>query len=267
MEQMTLAGNIAIPQIGLGTYDLKEAEIGSGLEAGYRLLDTAWQYGNEKEVGKAVKASGIKREELFITTKLWTEDIRLGKVREELEESLRNLQMEYVDLYLIHWPAEKFEAAWAEMVKLKEEGKIRAIGVSNFQIRHFKQLMQASEIVPILNQAEYHPYFQNRDIVSYCAKNRIAVQAWCPLGGSYANFTKKEVFTLLADKYGKTPAQIILRWHIQKGMLAIPRSSDRNRQKENLDVFSFRLLPEDMKIIDMLDTGQRIGPGPDNFQF
>ena len=151
-----------VPMIGLGTFDLKAEEILAGIQVGYRLLDTAWQYGNEAEVGKAVKESGVKREEIIITTKLWTDDIRKRRVREACEESLRAFRMDYVDLYLIHWPAEGFEYAWEIMTQLKEEGKIRAVGVSNFQEHHLKALERVSATRPVLNQIECHPYFRNQ---------------------------------------------------------------------------------------------------------
>lgn len=267
MVQITLDDGNLIPQLGLGTFDLKEEHIYRALEMGYRLLDTAWQYGNEAEVGRAVRKSGIKREGLTITTKLWTDDVRTGRVRRALEDSLRNLQMDYVDLYLIHWPAEGFERAWLEMVQLKKEGKIRSIGVSNFKIHHLEALKNVSDEVPVLDQIECHPYFYDTDVIRYCRKDNIAVQAWCPLGGASARFPEKAVFHKIAERYGKTPAQIILRWHLQNGMLVIPRSSDAGRARENLDIFDFELMREDMDTIDALNTGKRIGADPDAFCF
>lgn len=256
-----------IPEVGLGTFDLNEKEIVSGLRAGYRLLDTAWQYGNEDQVGRAVKSSGIKREELVITTKLWTEDIRKNRVREEFEESLARLKADYVDLYLIHWPAEGFEKAWEIMVKLKEEGKVRALGVSNFNQQHLMRLEEISQEAPVLNQIECHPLFQNRDLLRYCKSRGLAVQAWCPLGGSYTKITEHETLKGLALKYEKTPAQIILRWHLQSGRLIIPRTSKKERLKDNIHLFDFAIDKEDMELIDKMDTGRRIGADPDCFDF
>ncbi len=188
-------------------------------------------------------------------------------MRAALESSLRNLQMDHVDLYLIHWPAEKFERAWLEMIKLKEEGKIRSIGVSNFEIHHLEALKEIADVMPVVDQIECHPYFYNRKVIQYCREHDIAVQAWCPLGGAFAKLPEKEAFREIAERYGKTPAQIILRWHIQKGMLIIPRSSDGERLRENMDIFDIRLRAEDMDAIDALDTGKRIGADPDDFYF
>lgn len=259
--------NVEIPQMGLGTFDLKEKEILAGIETGYRLLDTAWQYGNEVDVGRAIKKSSVKREAIVVTTKLWTEDIRKKQVRRALEDSLRNLQTDYVDLYLIHWPAVGYLQAWEVMLKLKEEGKVKEIGVSNFQKHHIETLKEISDIMPTLNQIECHPYFQNKEIISYCEAQGILTQAWCPLGGSYSKFIEHDIFIKLAEKYRKTPAQIILRWHIQKNMYVIPRTSSVQRLKQNLEVFDFVIDEGDMKLIDGLDTGRRIGADPDNFNF
>lgn len=267
MNRIIAGQGFSIPQIGLGTFGLKEPHILEALRLGYRLIDTAWQYGNEADVGRAVRASGVERGELSVTTKLWTEDIRRRRAREALEESLRNLMTEYVDLYLIHWPAEGFEQAWLEMGKLKAEGKIRALGVSNFQMHHFEKLREVSDGFPAVNQIECHPFFQNREVSDYCRRHGVAVQAWCPLGGSYARFFEKEIFGDMGKKYQKSPAQIILRWHVQRGMCAIPRSSHPARLRENLEVFGFQLEDADMARIDALDTGRRIGADPDRFQF
>lgn len=267
MQTVAWNSNVKIPQIGLGTFGLKEESIQEAIQIGYRLLDTAWQYGNEVEVGNAVKHSGIARSSFFITTKLWTDDIRVGHVKEELEQSLKHLQMEYVDLYLIHWPAAGFERAWVVMEQLQKQGKVREIGVSNFAEHHFAELKQMSDCVPILNQVECHPYFQNRQIIDYCQRNGIITQAWCPLGGSYSKMVEKEVFQTIADKYGKTPAQVILRWHLQRGVYIIPRSSNRERLKSNFSLLDFELAEQDMEIINGLDTGKRMGADPDNFAF
>lgn len=267
MENVKLNEGYFIPKLGLGSFDLKEKSISEAIDLGYRLIDTAWQYGNESEVGKAVKQSGIKREEIFITTKLWTDNIRENRVEEGLEESLKNLQTDYVDLYLIHWPAKGFEKAWLEMAKLKEQGKVRNIGVSNFNKHHFDELKQLSDIIPVLNQIERHPYFHNSEIVDYCQNNGILVQAWCPLGSPFGNLMNNTILKNLAEKYNKDSAQIILRWHIQKGILVIPRSVSAEHLKSNIDIFDFELSKDDMDVIDKLNTGKRIGADPDNFDF
>jgi len=267
MKNIILNNELSVPQIGLGTYDLKADSIKAAMDIGYRLIDTAWQYGNETEVGKAVKESGVGRENVFITTKLWTDDIRSGKIREAFEKSLKNLQTDYLDLYLIHWPAKGFEKAWEVMTELYSERKIRAIGVSNFNQHHFEELSKISDIVPVLNQIESHPCFQNKDVIGYCRKNNIAVQAWCPLGGSFSHLVDNDIFKPIAAKHKKTPAQIILRWHLQREVMIIPRSSKKERLKTNIDLFDFNLDNNDMDIINKLDTGYRMGSDPDNFNF
>ncbi len=266
MNYFSIWGEQKIPQIGLGTFDLKEESIRSGIEIGYRLIDTAWQYGNEKEVGNAVRTCSIPREDIFVTTKLWTEHVRTNSTRNALEESLRNLQLEYIDLYLIHWPAEGYEKAWETMIQLKEEGKIKNIGVSNFTEEQLKNL-ESYGVKPVLNQIESHPYFRNDDLIQECEKRGILAQVWCPLGGSYSNLKANQVFERLSEKYGKTPAQIILRWHIQRKVLLIPRSKNYQRLKENVEVFDFQLEKEDMRKIDELETGKRMGADPKNFNF
>lgn len=266
MEYTQIAEGIAIPKIGLGTYDLKSDSIRNGIDAGYRLFDTAWQYGNECEVGKAVLESGIDREDIFVTTKLWTKQIRMSIVREALEESLRNLKMDYVDLYLIHWPADGFEKAWEEMNILMKEGKIKAIGVSNFNKRQLDKIANIG-VSPAVNQIESHPYFRNDELIKECVNRNIKVQAWCPLGGSYSSLKTDKLFEEIAQKYDRTPAQIILRWHIQRGLMVIPRSSNIMRLKDNIHVFDFKLDEADMSKINALDTGIRMGADPDNFNF
>ena len=266
MEYIQMANGVKMPKIGLGTFDLKADSIRNGLEAGYRLLDTAWQYGNESEVGKAVKESGIDREKIFITTKLWTEQIRMNKVREALEESLHNLKMDYVDLYLIHWPADGYEKAWEVMNDLMKDGKIKNIGVSNFNRKHLEAIAYTG-VVPIMNQVESHPYFKNEEVINECIGKNIKIQVWCPLGGSYSGLKSDKLFEELSYKYGKTPAQIILRWHIQRGMMAIPRSSNPKRLRDNIQIFDFELEETDMNKINALDTGKRMGADPDKFNF
>lgn len=266
MEYTQTADGTKIPKIGLGTFDLKTASIRNGLETGYRLLDTAWQYGNEAEVGTAVRESGIGREGIFITTKLWTDHIRAGKVREALEESLRNLKMDYVDLYLIHWPAGGYEKAWEEMISLMEEGKTRNIGVSNFQEHHLDAIADTG-VAPAVNQIESHPYFRNDEVIDACRRKNIPVQAWCPLGGPYSNLKSNRLFEELSYKYDKTPAQVILRWHMQRGMMVIPRSSNIKRLRDNIQIFDFELDETDMMKINALDTGKRMGADPDHINF
>lgn len=267
MEFFETSTGLRIPQIGLGSYSLKADEIYNAIQSGYTLIDTAWQYGNEEEVAKAIKKSGKSREDIIISTKLWTEDIRKNQIQKEFEESLRNLQTNYIDIYLIHWPAVGFERAWETMLKLKEEGKIREIGVCNFNPHHFDELKKVSGIVPILNQIESHPYFQNTKMIEFCKERKIIPQAWCPLGGAYSKLVEDDFLKDVSEKYGKTPAQIILKWHLQRGIWVIPRSIDRGRQIDNIDLFDFELEIGDIEKINQMDTGNRIGPDPDNFNF
>lgn len=267
MEFFETSTGLKIPQIGLGSYALKADAICNAIQSGYTLIDTAWQYGNEKEVGKAIRNSGKSREDLIISTKLWTEDIRQNQIVKEFEESLRNLQTDYIDIYLIHWPAVGFERAWETMARLKEEGKIIEIGVCNFNSHHFDELTNVSGIVPILNQIESHPYFQNTKMIKFCKDKEIIPQAWCPLGGAYSKLVNDDSFKIFSRKYKKTPAQIILKWHLQRGVWVIPRSANRERQIDNMDLFDFELEIEDMEKINHMDTGNRIGPDPDNFNF
>ena len=266
MNYFDLSESVRIPQIGLGTFDLKEESILNGLEAGYRLLDTAWQYRNECEVGKAIKHSGLKREEIFITTKIWTDFIRSGEIEKALHESLENLTLDYIDLLLIHWPATGYESAWEKMIELREKGLVKNIGVSNFTAQMIDNI-SVSGVLPVVNQIESHPYFQNDEVIDFCKEKNIMPQAWCPLGGSYSDLKNNPLFEELSGKYSKSPAQIILRWHIQRNMLIIPRTQNKERLRDNMDIFDFELSSEDVKKINSLNTGRRMGADPENFNF
>lgn len=266
MNYFDVSETVRIPQIGLGTFDLKEESILNGLEAGYRLLDTAWQYKNEQEVGKAIKKSGINREELFVTTKIWTDFIRSGEIEKALHESLENLTLDYIDLLLIHWPATGYESAWEKMIELREKGLVKNIGVSNFTAQMIDNI-SVSGVLPVVNQIESHPYFQNDEVIDFCKEKNIMPQAWCPLGGSYSDLKNNALFEELSGKYSKSPAQIILRWHIQRNMLIIPRTQNKERLRDNMDIFDFELSSEDVKKINSLNTGRRMGADPDCFNF
>ena len=266
MNYFDLSENVRIPQIGLGTYDLKEESILNGLEAGYRLLDTAWQYRNECEVGKAIKHSGLKREEIFVTTKIWTDFVRNGEIEKSLYESLENLELDYVDLLLIHWPTIGYESAWEKMIGLRDSGLIKNIGVSNFTEQMIENISR-SGVMPAINQIESHPYFRNDEVIMFCKGKHIMPQAWCPLGGSYSDLKNNALFEKMSEKYAKTPAQIILRWHIQRNVLIIPRTKNKLRLRDNMNVFDFELMDEDVEKINSLDTGRRMGADPENFNF
>ena len=270
MQYITLSNGVTIPQLGLGVFRTPAGEttinsVRWALEAGYRHIDTAMIYHNEEGVGIGMKESGVPREEIFLTTKLWTSDIRGGTIREGLEGSLKRLQTDYVDLYLIHWAAEGFENAWLEMEKLYGEGKIRAIGVSNFHKQHMVSLRKVMNIVPMVNQIESQPYFNNQALIDNCLRDHVDVEVYSPLGGTGGHVLEDETLAALAEKYGKTPAQIVIRWHLQRGLIVLPKSTHKERIVSNLDVFDFELTAEDMKVIGGLDRGERAGGDPDTF--
>ena len=263
---------VEIPRLGLGTWQAQKGGMARqavewALEAGYRHIDTAKIYGNEAGVGQGMRDSGVPREDIFLTTKLWNEDIRRGRVKEAFAESLAALQTDYVDLYLIHWPAKGFEQAWSQMEELHKAGKIRSIGVSNFHKHHFDSLEKTAKILPAANQIESHPYFTNQELVDYCQSRGIAVEVWSPLGGTGGNLLKDATLNELAEKYGRTTAQIVLRWHIQRNMIVLPKSTHRDRIFSNREIFDFELSGDDMKRIQGLQRNQRVGPDPDNFNF
>lgn len=267
MEYIRLNNGMEMPQLGIGGFSQSEDAIETALSLGYRLIDTAAQYENEEQVGAAIRNSSVGRDEIFLTTKLWTEDIRQNRTREAFFESLQRLKTDYVDLYLLHWPAEGFERAWLEMEKLQKEGYIRAIGVSNFHPKHFVKLEETASVSPVVNQVESHPRFNNRNLIIFCEKKDIRTEAWCPFGGTGARMLQNTTLLELAEKYQRTSAQIILRWDIQRGVIVIPRSAHRERMQENMQIFDFILSEEDMEKIDGLDAGRRLGADPENFLF
>ncbi|GAB7388767.1 aldo/keto reductase [Bacillaceae bacterium] len=267
----TLPNGVKMPWLGLGVYKAKEGEeveraVRTALEAGYRSIDTAAFYENETGVGKAVRESGLPREEIFVTTKVWNDRQGYEPTLQAFEESRKKLGLDYIDLYLIHWPVKgKYKDTWRALEKLYKDGWVRAIGVSNFQIHHLQDLLQACEIAPMVNQVEFHPRLTQKELLAFCKENRIQLEAWSPLmrGEILTEPTVGEI----AQKYGKTPAQIILRWDLQHGVVTIPKSVRAERIKENADIFDFALSPEDMEKIDALNQNKRIGPDPDNFDF
>lgn len=271
---LKLNNGVMIPQLGFGVFraaDGSETEnaVRWALEAGYRHIDTAKIYGNESSVGQAIRASGIPRSEIFLTTKLWTEDVRAGRTRAAFEESLAQLGTDYVDLYLIHWPAEGFARAWAEMEALYKEGRIRAIGVSNFHRHHLEELAKTAEIKPAVDQIESHPYLTNQPLIDYCQGQGIDVEVWSPLGGSLgkADILHDETILALAQKYGKSAAQVALRWHLQRGVIVMPKSVHQERIAANFDIFDFALSEQDMAAISALNRDLRVGSHPDHFNF
>ncbi len=267
---ISLNDSNAIPQLGLGVWKADggqevEQAVLHALSAGYRLIDTAMVYQNEDGVGRAIAQSGIDRQELFITTKLWNSDQGADKVRPALLASLERLKLDYVDLYLIHWPMPArglYVETWKELIKLQSEGLIKTIGVSNFNIEHLEELKKHTSVLPAVNQVELHPYFQQRELREYCHANSIRVESWSPIGGSTGDLLNNDTLQELAAKYGKSPAQVVIRWHLQHGLIVIPKSTNQSRIQENIDVFDFELSSEHMVLIDSLETGKRFGPDP-----
>ncbi|WP_295250861.1 aldo/keto reductase [uncultured Catenibacterium sp.] len=263
-----LNDEVEMPIIALGVWrsheDTKQAVL-SALKNGYRHIDTAAVYGNEEAVGEAIKESGISRDELFITTKLWNEDVRNRNTREALKTSLEKLGLDYVDLYLIHWPAEGYVEAYLEMEKLQKEGLIRSIGVSNFRKSHLENLLSKVNVIPSVDQIETNPQFVDEDTIQFCKDNKIVVEAWSPLGSGAC--LKNNEINSIADKYHKSVAQIILRWLLQKEVVVLPKSVHENRIIENINLFDFELSEEDMHLIDQLNQHKRTGPDPDTFDF
>jgi 2,5-diketo-D-gluconate reductase A len=273
VPQVTLRPGLSMPQLGYGVFQIPPEEtvqsVEVALEAGYRSIDTAAIYGNEAEVGKAVQAAqgrGIDRDELFLTTKLWNGDQGYDSTLAAFEASLTALDTDYVDLYLIHWPVpehDRYVDSWRALERLYAEGRVRAIGVSNFHIPHLRRLMDETQVVPAVNQIELHPYLAQRELREFHAAHGIVTEAWSPL--AKGGLLDDPVVTELAARYGKAPAQIVLRWHIQLGNVVIPKSVTRERIIENRDVFDVELAREDLARLDALDRGGRIGPDPDTF--
>lgn len=272
MNYVQLNNGVNIPQLGLGVFRTEEGDqtrnaVRWALEAGYRHIDAAKIYGNEKSVGDGMRESGVARSEIFLTTKLWNEDIRQGRTKAAFEESLAALQTDYIDLYLIHWPADGYQRAWTEMEEIYAAGKIRAIGVSNFHKHHLERLEKSAKVLPAVNQIESHPYFSNQELIDLCQEKGMSVEVWSPLGGTGGNLMEDPALRALAEKYGKTPAQIILRWDIQRNVIVIPKSTHQERIVSNQQIFDFALSEEDMALISGLNRGQRVGSNPDNFNF
>jgi len=263
---VTLNDGCQMPQIGFGVWQLSEEQVESAvlkaLEVGYRHIDTAMIYGNEAGVGRAVRESGLPREEIFITTKLWNTDHE--RASQALEESLARLGLDYVDLYLIHWPKlglDKRVEAWAAMERARAKGLIRSIGLSNFTPRFLDEILENGTVVPAVNQVEYHPTFQQRAVEAANAVAGVVTQAWSPLG--QAKDLDNAVLQKIAKELGRTPAQVVLRWHLQAGRVVIPKSATPARIAENFAVTDFALTPEQVAAIDALDCGNRLGQDPD----
>jgi len=264
--KVKLSNGVEMPIFGLGTFQMRSGKetqqaVLAALEAGYRLIDTAQMYGNEEDVGIALKESGIPREEVFITTKLWNSEHGYQKALNACEESLEKLGLPYVDLYLIHWPVQGLRnETWKAMETLLEKGKCRAIGVSNYMIRHLEELLAISDTVPAVNQVEFSPYLYLKDLLEFCRSHKIQLEAYSPLTKGHKLSDPK--LEAIAKGYSKTPAQILIRWVLQKEVVVIPKSSHRERILENAEVFDFEISPEDMKLLDSFNQNMRTSWDP-----
>ncbi|WP_131973310.1 aldo/keto reductase [Exiguobacterium sp. s166] len=270
MEFVTLNNGLVMPQLGYGVFKVPEQEVyeavREALRVGYRSIDTAMIYENEAGVGRALKDSGIPREDIFLTTKVWNKDQGYERTLAAFETSLQKLGVDYVDLYLIHWPMpdeDLYMDTWRALEQLYRDGKTKAIGVSNFHIPHLTRVLEEGTVVPAVNQIELHPFLSQEAIRAFCQKNGIVVEAWSPLMKGRDALTDP-VITDIAARHGKTPAQVVLRWHLQHDIIAIPKSVTPSRIQENLDIFDFVLSPDDMRQIDQLNRNERTGSNPDD---
>jgi methylglyoxal/glyoxal reductase len=268
---VTLKNGVKMPLFGLGVFLSKEGlEVENAvlisLEAGYRHIDTAAVYGNERGVGKAVKKSGIPRNEIFITSKVWNSDQGYQTTFDAFEESIERLGTDYIDLYLIHWPKGEISLeTWKALEEIYAQGRVKAIGVSNFLVHHLEMLLRHSKIIPMVNQVEFHPYLQQPSLQQFCTDHQIRLEAWSPIMKGKVN--EIPMLQILGLKYGKTPVQITLRWELQKQIVTIPKSVHHDRILSNANVFDFEISPEDMAKIDNLNREQRVGPHPDKITF
>ncbi|MCK6205781.1 MULTISPECIES: aldo/keto reductase [Bacillus] len=266
-----LHNGVEMPWFGLGVFKVQEGSevidsVKAAIKNGYKSIDTAAIYGNEEGVGQAIKESGAPREELFITTKVWNSEQGYDSTLAAFDESLSKLGLEYVDLYLIHWPVKgKYKDTWRALEKLYKDGRVRAIGVSNFHVHHLEDLLETAEIVPMVNQVEYHPHLAQLELREFCKQKGIQLEAWSPL--KQGQLLDEPVITEIAEKHKKSPAQIILRWDLQNEVITIPKSVKEHRIIENADIFDFELSSEDMEKIDALNKNERVGADPDNFNF
>ncbi|MGM9944726.1 MAG: aldo/keto reductase [Lysinibacillus sp.] len=267
----TLANGVEMPIFGLGVYKMTDPQetieaITKALQVGYRAIDTASLYYNEEQVGEAIRHSGVARENLFVTTKVWNSDQGYDNTLKAFETSLKKLNMDYVDLYLTHWPVEgKYLDTYRAIERLYEEKLIRVPGVSNHHAHHLEQILRSANTPPMVNQVEVHPYLSQEPLRAFCREHHIAVTAWSPLGRG--GVLQDETIIKIAEKYGKSAAQVVLRWHLQHNIMVIPKSVTPSRIEENANIFDFVLSNEDMAVIDSLNRNQRFGKDPDNFHF
>lgn len=265
-----LNNGVEMPYFGLGVYLSKDGNevinaVKTAIDHGYRHIDTAAIYNNEVGVGEGIKSSSVDRKEIFLVSKVWNSDQGYDSTLRAFDASLERLGTDYLDLYLIHWPKEKSKETWRAMERLYNEKRVRAIGISNFLKHHVEDLLEAAEVVPMVNQMEFHPYLVQQELVDFCQSKGIQYEAWSPL--MQGHVFDLDIMKQLAKKYSKTIAQVVLRWDLQKGVVTIPKSSKKERIIANADVFDFELSDEDMQLLDGLNQNKRFGPDPDNFDF
>ena len=264
---VTLSNATRMPYLGLGVYQMEEGEevynaVSQAIANGYRLIDTAAAYDNEAGVGRAVRESPVARDEVFVTSKVWNTEQGFQNTLKAFDRSIRTMKFDYLDLYLIHWPVKgKYKDTWKALETLYTEGRIKAIGVSNFLTHHLEDLMADAKIYPMVNQVEFHPHLIQPDLLDFCRKNDIQVQAWSPL--MRGKVKDEKTLKKIGEKYGKSPAQIVLRWDLQKNVTTIPKSSNPEHIRSNAEIFDFELSADEMKMIDKLDRNSRLGEHPD----
>ena len=267
----TLHNGVKMPYFGLGVYLSQDGQevinaIQWAVEAGYRHIDTAAIYHNERGVGEGVRNCGVARDELFVVSKVWNTEQGYDSTLKAFDDTMDRLGLDVLDLYLVHWPkAGKYKDTWRAMERIYDEGRVRSIGVSNFLQHHLEDLLSEAEIVPMVNQMEFHPYLVQQELLDYCNERKIQYEAWSPL--MQGHIFDVPLMKSLSEKYNKTIAQVVLRYDLQKGVITIPKSSKKERIIANADIFDFVISAEDMQALDALDRGKRFGPDPDNFDF
>lgn len=266
---VTLNNGARIPWVGFGVFQTEPGEethrsVSIALRVGYRAVDTASYYRNEEDVGRAIRDSGLSPEEVYVTTKVWNDEQGYDSTLKAFAASKKRLGIGKVDLYLVHWPVTgRYKDTWRALEKLYRDGEVGAIGVSNFKVHHLEELLEDAEVKPVINQVEFHPFLLQPDLLEYCDRQQIQVEAWSPL--TRARFLDNPVIQEVARAHGRSPAQVLIRWDLQHRVVTLPRSTKENHIRENAQVFDFELTGEEMKKLDALDSGTRIGPDPDSF--